>query len=78
MHDLESEKDELIADPDKLLVIFREMIQMCLWYVLPLLLFSVTGYYDLNLFFQITISSSRTFVSLVFWCEKLSLVVNFS
>ncbi|KAH8094465.1 DUF89 domain-containing protein [Cristinia sonorae] len=31
MHDLEGEKAELSADPDKLLVIFREMIQMCLW-----------------------------------------------
>ena len=33
MHDLEVEKNDLIGDPDKLLVIFREMIQMCLWYV---------------------------------------------
>ena len=33
MHDLEAEKDALEADPDKLEVIFREMVQMCLWQV---------------------------------------------
>lgn len=32
MHELEAEKSALISDPDKLIVIFREMIQMCLWY----------------------------------------------
>ncbi|TCD59952.1 hypothetical protein EIP91_011016 [Steccherinum ochraceum] len=31
MHDLDAEKTELFADSDKSLVIFREMIQMCLW-----------------------------------------------
>ncbi|KAI0316951.1 DUF89 domain-containing protein [Amylostereum chailletii] len=31
MHELEAEKEALISDPDKLEVIFREMIQMCLW-----------------------------------------------
>ncbi|KAI0049733.1 DUF89 domain-containing protein [Auriscalpium vulgare] len=31
MHDLEAEKDTLASDPDKLEVLFREMIQMCLW-----------------------------------------------
>ncbi|KIJ04814.1 hypothetical protein PAXINDRAFT_141704 [Paxillus involutus ATCC 200175] len=31
MHELENEKDKLRSDPDKLLVLFREMIQMCLW-----------------------------------------------
>lgn len=34
MHDLESEKKELVDDPEKLEVLFKEMIQMCLWYVL--------------------------------------------
>lgn len=32
MHELEAEKSALISDPDKLVIIFREMIQMCLWY----------------------------------------------
>ncbi|VDB92404.1 unnamed protein product [Peniophora sp. CBMAI 1063] len=31
MHELEAEKDVLESDPDKLEVIFREMVQMCLW-----------------------------------------------
>jgi len=31
MHDLEAEKDRLASDPDALNVIFKEMIQMCLW-----------------------------------------------
>ncbi|EIM84187.1 DUF89 domain-containing protein [Stereum hirsutum FP-91666 SS1] len=31
MHELEAEKSALISDPDKLVIIFREMIQMCLW-----------------------------------------------
>lgn len=31
MYELESEKDKLQGDPDKLEVLFREMIQMCLW-----------------------------------------------
>lgn len=33
MHELEAEKDVLESDPDKLEVIFREMVQMSLWYV---------------------------------------------
>ncbi|KIJ60473.1 hypothetical protein HYDPIDRAFT_98765 [Hydnomerulius pinastri MD-312] len=37
MHELESEKDKLKSDPQKLLVLFREMIQMCLWFDLSLL-----------------------------------------
>ena len=31
MHELEQEKERLRADPDKLLLLFREMVQMCLW-----------------------------------------------
>ncbi|KAH7882162.1 hypothetical protein F5I97DRAFT_1931883 [Phlebopus sp. FC_14] len=31
MQELEGEKDKLKGDPEKLLVLFREMIQMCLW-----------------------------------------------
>ncbi|KAJ3842479.1 DUF89 domain-containing protein [Lentinula raphanica] len=31
MHELESEKEALEADPSKLKVLFQEMIQMCLW-----------------------------------------------
>lgn len=31
MHELETEKDKLIDDPDKLSVLFKEMVQMCLW-----------------------------------------------
>lgn len=30
MHDMDSEKDSLV-DPAKLLVLFKEMVQMCLW-----------------------------------------------
>ena len=33
MHELEREKERLKSNPDKLLVVFREMIQMCLWQV---------------------------------------------
>jgi hypothetical protein len=33
MYELESEKVKLQEDPDKLEVLFREMIQMCLWLV---------------------------------------------
>ncbi len=32
MHELEGDKDSLASDPDNLKVIFKEMIQMCLWY----------------------------------------------
>ena len=32
MHDLEAERDALINDPEKLGVLFKEMVQMCLWY----------------------------------------------
>ncbi|CAK5271789.1 unnamed protein product [Mycena citricolor] len=31
MHELEEEKDRLQSDPSKLAVLFKEMIQMCLW-----------------------------------------------
>lgn len=31
MHELKNDREELRSNPDKLLVIFREMIQMCLW-----------------------------------------------
>jgi len=31
MHDLDAEKEELASDPDQLIVIFKEMIQICLW-----------------------------------------------
>ncbi|RDX41169.1 DUF89 domain-containing protein [Lentinus brumalis] len=31
MHELEGDKDSLVSDPDNLKVIFKEMIQMCLW-----------------------------------------------
>jgi DNA-directed RNA polymerase subunit K/omega len=31
VHELEREKERLRSNPDKLLVLFREMIQMCLW-----------------------------------------------
>ncbi|KAG1851868.1 hypothetical protein DFJ58DRAFT_792086 [Suillus subalutaceus] len=37
MHELESEKVKLQGDPDKLEVLFKEMIQMCLWLDLSLL-----------------------------------------
>ena len=33
MHELEGDKDSLTSNPDNLKVIFKEMIQMCLWYV---------------------------------------------
>ena len=33
MHELEEEKSALESDPDKLQVLFKEMIQMCLWCV---------------------------------------------
>lgn len=33
MREIEIEKDKLISDPTKLSVLFKEMIQMCLWYV---------------------------------------------
>lgn len=32
MHELDSNKSALESDPDKLEVLFKEMIQMCLWY----------------------------------------------
>ncbi|KAI0744716.1 hypothetical protein C8Q76DRAFT_789208 [Earliella scabrosa] len=31
MHELERDKDTLASDPDNLKIIFKEMIQMCLW-----------------------------------------------
>lgn len=31
MQELEPEKERLRSDPDKLLVLFREMVHMCLW-----------------------------------------------
>jgi hypothetical protein len=33
MHELESEKVKFQGDPDKLEVLFKEMIQICLWLV---------------------------------------------
>ena len=33
MHEIEIEKDKIKSDPAKLSVLFKEMIQMCLWYV---------------------------------------------
>ena len=33
MHEIEVEKDKIRSDPAKLSVLFKEMIQMCLWYV---------------------------------------------
>ena len=33
MHELERDKAKLAADPQSLNVIFKQMIQMCLWYV---------------------------------------------
>ena len=33
MHEIEIEKDGIKSDPAKLSVSFKEMIQMCLWYV---------------------------------------------
>ena len=33
MHELESEKAKFQGDPDKLGVLFKEMIQICLWLV---------------------------------------------
>jgi hypothetical protein len=32
-HEIEAEKDTLRSDPEKLAVLFKEMIQMCLWSV---------------------------------------------
>ena len=37
MHELERDKASLASDPENLKVIFKEMIQMCLWYVYLLL-----------------------------------------
>ena len=31
MHEIEIESDKIHSDPNKLSVLFREMIQMCLW-----------------------------------------------
>ena len=31
MHELEEDKETLASDPNNLKVIFKEMIQMCLW-----------------------------------------------
>jgi hypothetical protein len=33
MHELEIRKSSLQSDPEKLKVLFKEMIQVCLWYV---------------------------------------------
>ena len=35
MHEIEIEKDQIKSDPVKLSALFKEMIQMCLWYVSP-------------------------------------------
>jgi hypothetical protein len=32
MHELDSEKTAITSDPDKVSVLFKEMVQMCLWY----------------------------------------------
>ena len=32
MHEMEIGKDAIDADPDKIGILFREMVQMCLWY----------------------------------------------
>lgn len=32
MHELEDQKDALVGDPDKLQILFKEMVQICLWY----------------------------------------------
>jgi hypothetical protein len=42
MHELEIRKSALESDPEKLGVLFKEMIQICLWYVSA---WSVTGAY---------------------------------
>jgi damage-control phosphatase, subfamily III len=33
MHDISLEQDALLADPDKIGILFEEMLQMCLWQV---------------------------------------------
>ena len=33
MHEIEDQKAILESDPDKLEVLFKEMVQMCLWWV---------------------------------------------
>ena len=33
MYEIEVEKDKIAPDPAKLSVLFKQMIQMCLWYV---------------------------------------------
>lgn len=35
MHELEAGKEDLAEDPERLGVLFKEMIQMCLWSVSP-------------------------------------------
>lgn len=51
MHELEDDKSALMSDPDKLIVIFREMIQMCLWYVCRLIVsWSRCTYADICLY----------------------------
>jgi len=42
MHEIETEKEKIQSDPTKLSVLFKEMIQMCLWYLssLPLIGYS--------------------------------------
>ena len=37
MHELERDKNSLESNADNLKVIFKEMIQMCLWYVCMLI-----------------------------------------
>ena len=39
MHEIEIEKDKIKSDPAELSVLFKEMIQMCLWFVFSLLPF---------------------------------------
>lgn len=57
MHEIEIEKDKIKSDPAKLSVLFKEMIQMCLWCVFPPIGFS---YHPTNI---IPGGTRRTFLS---------------
>ena len=38
MYEIEVDKDKISSDPARMSILFKEMIQMCLWYVtLPLI-----------------------------------------
>jgi len=45
VYELDAVKDELKSDPQKLEVLFTEMIQMCLWYCINYLRLSLTDGY---------------------------------